>query len=521
MIIFIVFIVVGFCSLYCRFVGQQLRCLWDCFKTTCGTAVSQLVRIVETTPTILTGNFCCRLTDCDSNLTTIFLMNYKYIIILLFLLSFSILPYPAFAHPSLDVNNGLKALEEGDFDKAESDLQKARFEDPDSYIVNYDLGIVSYRKRDYAKSIRFFAKASEVSKTIDEKFDAFYNMGNAAFKGYDFALAVDAYKNALSIKNNYQAEYNLKVAEKKLQEMLERMKKEQEQQQQQNQQQQPNQDNKQNQNQNNEQNKDNSQKSDSNNSQKQKDNQSQDQQKQDNQEQQGQDQQKQEGQNQQNQQGQQEQQSSENNSERNQQASEYKDNESQDQEQKDGQNSNNSEENKEKEEQNQEQKQASNSEEKDSENQQNQEQQGSEQKDEQSENQDNQKEQSAQSSEEQKENESQNDDKQKEAQAPINEEKIAPEEDRRDVKMTEDKGKVSRPEASQKARAMKNIRLKKDDVEAYLKQMEQRENEYQKYYRINNIEEKDPSELSPEDLKEWIKVRTRKREKRINNEQDW
>ncbi len=434
--------------------------------------------------------------------------------ILIITLSLSLLPYPVFAHPSFNVNNGLKALEQGDLDRAESNLQSARFEDPDSYAVNYDLGIVSYRKRDYAKSIRFFAKASEVSKTPDERFNAFYNMGNAAFKGYDFAMAVNAYKNALSIKNDYQADYNLKVAEKKLQEMLERMKKEQEQQQnQQNQQQ--NQDNKQQQNQKGEQNKDKSQNSDSNNSQDQKDNQSQNQQ--------GQDQQKQDGQNnQENQQGQKEEQNQERqpsneNSERNQQASDYDKNESEDQDKKEGQNSKDSQENKEK--QNQEQKQASNSEENDE--QQNKEQQSSKQNDEQTGSQDNQKEQSAQSSEEQKGNESKNDEDQKEANAPINEEKIAPEEDRRDVKMAEDKGKVSRPEASQKARAMKNIRLNKKDVEAYLKQMEARENEYQKYYRINNLEEKDPSELSPEDLKEWIKIRTRKREKLYNNEQDW
>ncbi len=448
--------------------------------------------------------------------------NYKHFLLFLILTTFTLIHCPTYAHPSFDVNNALKALDAGDLDTAESNLQKARFEEPDSYIINYDLGIVSYRKRDYAKSIRFFAKASEVSKTVDERFDSFYNMGNAAFKAYDFALAVDAYKNALSIKKNYQAEYNLEVAEKKLKEMLERMKKEQEQQQQQQQNQQQNQDNKQNQKDG--QKKDNSQKSDSNNSQNQKDNQSQ--------KQQEQNQQNQESQNQQNQQqGQkenqdnQQQQSSENNSERNQQASEYDDNQSQDEKQKEGQNSNNSEENKE--ESKEEQKQASNSEDKDSENQQdkdNQEKQNSEEKNEQADNQNNPKEQSAQSSEEQKENEAQKDDNQKEAQTPINEEKIAPEEDRRDVKMAEDKGKVSRPEASKKARDLKKMKLSAKDyksIEEVLKNMEARENEYQKYYRINNIEEKNPAYMDPEELKEWIKVRTKKRERQNQGQQDW
>ncbi len=87
--------------------------------------------------------------------------------------------------------------------------------------------------------------------------------------------------------------------------------------------------------------------------------------------------------------------------------------------------------------------------------------------------------------------------------------------------MAEDKGKVGRPEASQKARAMKNIKLNKKDVEAYLKEMEAREAEAQKYYRINNISEKNPEYMNQEELREWLKIRNRKKEKARNNEQDW
>ena len=87
--------------------------------------------------------------------------------------------------------------------------------------------------------------------------------------------------------------------------------------------------------------------------------------------------------------------------------------------------------------------------------------------------------------------------------------------------MAEDKGKVGRPEASQKARTMKNIKLNKKDVEAYLKEMEAREAEAQKYYRINNISEKNPEYMNQEELREWLKIRNRKKEKARNNEQDW
>ncbi len=361
----------------------------------------------------------------------------------------------AYSHPAFDVKNGLKALESGDLDKAESLLQKARFEEPDSFIVNYDLGIISYRKRDYGKSIRFFARASELSNTTEERFDAFYNMGNSAFKGYDFALAVNAYKNALAVKNDYQAEYNLKVAEKKLQEQLDRQKKEQEQQNQQNQQNQQGQDKKDQQNQ---------------------------------QGQQGQD--KQDLQNQQGQQGQ------DNQDQQNQQAqSQENDSKSDSDKQKQEQQSANSDEQQNKE--GEDNKQTSSDSQKESEEQKNKQEQAS------------------------KSDENKNDAENRDNKALTNEETAAPEEDRREVKMTEDKGKVSRPEASQRARAMKNIRLNKDEVEAYLKKMEQRENEYQQYYRINNIEDKDPATLNQEELKEWLRVRNRKKEKMRNNEQDW
>ena len=87
--------------------------------------------------------------------------------------------------------------------------------------------------------------------------------------------------------------------------------------------------------------------------------------------------------------------------------------------------------------------------------------------------------------------------------------------------MSEDKGRVGRPEASQKARAMKNVKLNKKDVEAYLKEMEAREAEAQKYYRINNISEKDPAYMDQDELREWMRVRNRKKEQSRSNLQDW
>lgn len=381
--------------------------------------------------------------------------NINFILLALFIILWGIGNHSCQAHPAFKVKESLAALETGDLDRAESCLQKARFEEPDSYEINYNLGIVSYRKRDYAKSIRFFSKASEVVKTSEERFSSYYNMGNAAFKAYDFALAVTAYKNALAVRKDYQAEYNLKVAEQKLKEQAEERDRKSEEK--------------------GKEGKDKDKDKDKDQNQNQPQNQNQ------NQDQQGGDRQQQNNnqhadENQQNSEGQQ--------SNQNQQASSNKGNKEEQQGDTKGEDGKDE--------------QFSSDKQKGDENKQ---------------------EKAAQQNSH--DNKDASKDGADENEQLADKEGEAPESDRRDVEMAEDRGKVSRPEASQKARAMKNIRLDKNEVEAYLKQMEARENEAQKYYRINNIEEKDPAYMDQDELREWLRVRNKKKERARTNQQDW
>lgn len=397
------------------------------------------------------------------------------------------------AHPSFHVKDGLAALETGDLEKAESSLQKARFEEPSSFVINYNLGVVSYRKRDYGKSMRFFARASELASNGDERFKAFYNLGNSAFKGYDYSLAITAYKNALAIKTDYQADYNLKVAEKKLQEQLEAMKKQQKQEQQQ-----PNSQNNQ------EEQKKNSDNSKEDKAQSQQQSQKSDGGKEDSQK------------GQQNQANQQNDQHGSAGMNDKQQDSGEKGENSQDNNQENSQRS--SQGSSQEESQQTEKDQLGNSEKQDG----NKETEGEEGEEGEEKSQGTAGDVPKDSESEKKDGDAaKSEDGQASATAPLNEVSAHPEEDRRDVKLSEDKGRVGRPEASQKARAMKNIRLNKKEVEDYLKQMEAREAEAQKYYRINRIEDKDPAYMNQEELREWMRVRNRKREQRQKNQQDW
>ena len=137
---------------------------------------------------------------------------------------------PAPAHPSFNVGHALTALANGDLETAGAQLNKARFAMPDSPEIQYNLGVVSYRKRDYALAVRHFAMAVAGQASSDTRFSSLYNMGNATFRMGDYAAAVSAYEGCLELKKDAQAEYNLKVAREKLQKQLEKQQQQQQQQ---------------------------------------------------------------------------------------------------------------------------------------------------------------------------------------------------------------------------------------------------------------------------------------------------
>ncbi len=126
------------------------------------------------------------------------------------------------AHPAFDVGRGLQALEGGDLEAAETELQKARFADPDNPVINYDLGVVNYRKRNFSGAAAYFAASAERNQNPEGRFSSLYNLGNSAFRAGDYSAAISAYESSLEIRKDDKAEYNLKVAREKLQKQTER-----------------------------------------------------------------------------------------------------------------------------------------------------------------------------------------------------------------------------------------------------------------------------------------------------------
>ncbi|MBI3038115.1 tetratricopeptide repeat protein, partial [bacterium] len=152
---------------------------------------------------------------------TIMKTRHAFVLFSMFAIVFLLIKSPIYAHPSDHVKEAYRALSAGDLEKAETNLQKARFLSPGDARIQYDLGIVLYRKRDYsgaAKQLEFASKSTENSL----RNDALHNLGNSFYRCGEFAKAVKAYTGALEVEENDQTRYNLEQAQKRLKEENER-----------------------------------------------------------------------------------------------------------------------------------------------------------------------------------------------------------------------------------------------------------------------------------------------------------
>jgi tetratricopeptide (TPR) repeat protein len=92
------------------------------------------------------------------------------------------------------------------------------------------------------------------------------------------------------------------------------------------------------------------------------------------------------------------------------------------------------------------------------------------------------------------------------------------------VKMDESgKKKPDKPQASQRARALKNRKFNPYMIEKLLKQMQEREKEAQRYYRQepNRRQELDPFRMSPSELRDFMRGKRPQKENKDPNAQDW
>ncbi len=102
---------------------------------------------------------------------------------------------------------------------ASADLYKqAEVVRPDDPTATFNNGAALYKSNDFEKAKERFAQAAAKSKD-KAKAESYYNLGNTFYRSQDYASALGAYKEALTIDpKNQDAKFNFELAKKKLQE---------------------------------------------------------------------------------------------------------------------------------------------------------------------------------------------------------------------------------------------------------------------------------------------------------------
>ncbi len=115
--------------------------------------------------------------------------------------------------------SGNSAYKNGEFQKALEVWQK-RAKTDESPAVQYNLGAAHYRLGQFDEARKAFERAASAKdKKLQEK--SRYNAGNAAFKANDLEGAIQNYEDVLKSEKDADAEHNLSLARKLLQQQKE------------------------------------------------------------------------------------------------------------------------------------------------------------------------------------------------------------------------------------------------------------------------------------------------------------
>ncbi len=163
--------------------------------------------------------------------------------IFLFILNmlFAISAFAQSGHKQVTEGNKLYAEEK--YDEANNKYRDALIENPESPIVNFNIGDVQYKKRNFEEAIKSFEK-STFSDDISLQSKTYYNIGNTLHKMAKLPESILAYKKALELNpEDEEAKYNLEYVRAKLKDNSEKQPQENQQQEQQEEQQQQDQQN--------------------------------------------------------------------------------------------------------------------------------------------------------------------------------------------------------------------------------------------------------------------------------------
>ena len=168
----------------------------------------------------------------------------KMIFFLILNILFAISAFAQSGHKQVTEGNKLYAEEK--YDEANNKYRDALIYSPESPIINFNIGDVQYKKRNFEEAVKSYEK-STFSDEIKVQSGSYYNIGNTLYKMGKLPESILAYKKALELNpEDKDAKYNLEYVRAKLKDKSEKQPQENQQQKQQQeeqqQQDQPNQD---------------------------------------------------------------------------------------------------------------------------------------------------------------------------------------------------------------------------------------------------------------------------------------
>ncbi len=130
------------------------------------------------------------------------------------------------------VTEGNKLYAEEKYDEANNKYRDALIENPESSIVNFNIGDVQYKKRNFEEAAKSYEKSTS-SEDIIVQSKSYYNIGNTLYKMGKLPESILAYKKALELNpEDEDAKYNLEYVRAKLKDNSEKQPQDNQQQQQ-------------------------------------------------------------------------------------------------------------------------------------------------------------------------------------------------------------------------------------------------------------------------------------------------
>lgn len=137
------------------------------------------------------------------------------------LASLLLLPRVSEAQPGREqVERGNRLFAEEKYGAANNEYRDALLENPQSPIVQFNIGDVLYKKRQYEEALKAYDKAT-FAEDVNLQAQAYYNMGNTLYRLGQLPESIQAYKKALELNpNDEDAKYNLEFVRAKLKDMV-------------------------------------------------------------------------------------------------------------------------------------------------------------------------------------------------------------------------------------------------------------------------------------------------------------